>query len=221
MYKYAIPSSCRLRMFKLKRDSIAIHRGNCKQISTGPELTHSLKMASLYQQTIPVFIKYLKAMDGILVKGEKYADENEVKHDDMINYRIVPDMRGLAYQVQSCSNTARFVLSRVGKIPHVAMEDNETTFAELRERVARTIKILEEFDPKALDRPGDEALVMETRAGKFSFTCQTYISEFAIPNFHFHLSTAYCILRGQKVPLEAWDYLRDVFHKVPDAEEEK
>ncbi|KAH8841363.1 hypothetical protein MCOR27_000945 [Pyricularia oryzae] len=221
MYKYALPSSCRRTMIKLSRDSTAIHRENYTQISTAPKLTKSLKMASLYQQTIPVFIKYLKAMDGLLVKGEKYADENEVAHDDMINYRIVPDMRGLAYQVQSCSNTARFVLSRVGRIPHVPMEDNETTFAELRDRVARTIKVLEEFDAKALDRPADEEVVMETKVGRFGFTCQSYISEFAIPNFHFHLSTAYCILRGQKVPLEALDYLKDVFHTVPAAEEGK
>lgn len=94
MYKYALPSSCRRTMIKLSRDSTAIHRENYTQISTAPKLTKSLKMASLYQQTIPVFIKYLKAMDGLLVKGEKYADENEVAHDDMINYRIVPDMRG-------------------------------------------------------------------------------------------------------------------------------
>lgn len=70
------------------------------------------------------------------------------------------------------------------------------------------------MDPTCIDGKEDEEVVMETKAGNFRFTGQRYISEYALPYFHFHLTSAYCIMRTQGVPLGALDYLKDVFEKV-------
>lgn len=113
------------------------------------------------------------------------------------------------------SNTTKFLCVRVFSAPNIVMEDNETTFAELRARIAQTIEILQAVDPTKLDvkKAAEEPVFMVTPVPTFKFESgQTYLSEFVIPNFHFHLSTAYCILRSLGVPLDAPDYFNGVFH---------
>ncbi|KAJ4386141.1 hypothetical protein N0V93_009034 [Gnomoniopsis smithogilvyi] len=171
-------------------------------------------MTSLYKQSIPVLIKYLDNLSVIVGKGKSFADEKDIKHEEVIGFRLVPDMRGLDYQVQSCCNTAKFVASRVGGAEDVFFEDEEKTFDELTERITKTIEVLKKVDPKGFEGKEDEEVLMESKMGTFRFTGQRYVSEFAIPNFHFHLSTAYCILRHQGVPLSAFDYMKGVFEKV-------
>jgi len=132
----------------------------------------------------------------------------------VLEHRLAPDMKGLAYQVQSCSNTCKFLATRVAGMEVEVFPDDETTFEQLGERIDKTIKVLEAIDPKKMDGMEDKDVIMNIPYGTFKFTGYTYVSEFVIPNFHFHLSTAYCILRQLGVPLEATDYLRDVFVKI-------
>ncbi|RGP79262.1 transcription factor [Fusarium longipes] len=171
-------------------------------------------MTTLYQQTIPVMVKYLKNFSAMLQKGAKFCEEKNLKHEEMLSYRLISDMRGLPYQVQSCSNTAKFVASRFGAENVPIFEDNEQTFEELQERIAKTVEILESVDPNLLNGKEETEILMESKMGTFRFTGQRYISEYVIPNFHFHLTSAYCIMRTQGVPLGAFDYLKDVFEKV-------
>lgn len=120
----------------------------------------------------------------------------------------------LDYQVQSCCNTAKFLAARVSGTESVFFEDNEKTFDELQERIAKTVQLLQKVDAKSFDGKEDKEVIMETKMGNFRFTGQRYVSEYALPNFHFHLTTAYCILRHLGVPLGALDYLKDVLEKV-------
>lgn len=107
------------------------------------------------------------------------------------------------------------MIQRLGPHEVPVLEDNETTFEELQERIKRTIEILETAKPEALDAMADKEVIMETKMGNFRFaTGQDYVSLYAIPNFHFHLTTAYCIMRHLGVPLGAFDYMKDVFEKV-------
>ena len=94
------------------------------------------------------------------------------------------------------------------------VEDNEETFEQLQARIKRTIEILDSVKPSDLDGKEEKEFIMELKMGNFRFTGQSYLSEMVIPNFHFHLSTAYCIVRHLGVPLSAIDYLKDVFEKV-------
>lgn len=124
----------------------------------------------------------------------------------------------LAYQVQSTCNTVRMALERLGKQEHVVVEDNEKTFAELQERIASTIKWLEQYPADDIEKAGspNDSLLMETRAmGNFHFdTRQRYVSEYVSPWIFFHISTAYAILRKEGCPVGAFDFLKDVFVKA-------
>ncbi|KAL6925287.1 hypothetical protein FSHL1_002532 [Fusarium sambucinum] len=171
-------------------------------------------MTTLYQQSVPVLVKYLKNLSFMLQKGAKFCEEKSLKHEEMLSYRLISDMRGLPYQVQSCSNTAKFVASRFGAPNIPIFEDNEETFEQLQERIAKTVEILESVDPDLINGKEDLEIIMESKMGNFGFTGQRYITEYVIPNFHFHLTSAYCIMRTQGVPLGAFDYLKDVFEKV-------
>ncbi|CEF84254.1 hypothetical protein FGSG_06522 [Fusarium graminearum PH-1] len=177
-------------------------------------------MTTLYQQSIPVLVKYLKNLSFLLQKGATFCEEKSLKHEEMLSYRLISDMRGpvpsphLPYQVQSCSNTAKFLVSRFDAPNIPTFEDNEETFEHLQDRIAKTIEVLENVDPDVINGKEDVEIIMETKFGNYRFTGQRYISEYAIPNFHFHLTSAYCIMRTQGVPLGAFDYLKDVFEKV-------
>jgi hypothetical protein len=96
----------------------------------------------------------------------------------------------------------------------ITLEDNEETFEQLQGRIDRTIEILEGVAPDSMDGMEDKEVIMETKMGNFRFTGQRYVSEYAIPNFHFHLTSAYCIMRHLGVPVGAFDYLKDVFEKI-------
>lgn len=98
----------------------------------------------------------------------------------------------------------------------VTLEDNETTFTELQDRITRTIDILRNVDEKAMDSKVNEPVIMKTKMGDFKFESgQQYFSDYTLPNFHFHLCSAYCILRHLGVPIGAFDYLGgDTFQKV-------
>jgi hypothetical protein len=116
------------------------------------------------------------------------------------------------------SNTAKFFCTRVLLLPEIYLDDTESTFEELQARITRTIEILRSVDEAGLDgkKVAEEPVIMKTgKMGDFKFESgQAYLSEYAIPNFHFHMTTSYCILRHLGVPLGAFDYMSDVFHKV-------
>lgn len=127
----------------------------------------------------------------------------------LIQYRLV-------YQVQCCSNTAKFLAVRIGGMENVVLEDNETTFEQLYARIERTVQILESLDPHCMDGAETKEIILETSFGKFQFGGQEYVTMFAIPFFHFHLSTAYCVIRKMGVEIGALDYMKDVFHRVEE-----
>ena len=122
----------------------------------------------------------------------------------------------LAFQVQSCSNTAKFLAHRVGGAENVIFPDDETTFEQLHARINRTIEILESLEENSMDGAETKEIILQTGMGNFQFTGQDYVTMFVIPNFHFHLSTGYCLLRSMGVDVGALDYMKDVFHKVEE-----
>ncbi|KFY44493.1 hypothetical protein V494_01450 [Pseudogymnoascus sp. VKM F-4513 (FW-928)] len=174
-------------------------------------------MTSLYDQSIPVLIKFFNNLSQILDKSIAYADEKGIAHEELLTARLRDDMKPLPFQVQSISNASKFLCVRAFGMENIVLEDDETTFPELQARIAKTIEILKSVDPAKIDakKAVEEPIIMETKIGNFRFESgQAYLSEFVIPNFHFHLSTAYCILRNFGVPIGAMDYLNGVFNKV-------
>lgn len=160
-------------------------------------------MPSLYATTIPGFLHSLGALSKILDKGRAFADENGIAHDEMTGARLAPDMLPLTGQIQRASDTARFVAVRVGGIAPQPMADEEKTFDELQQRINATRDYLKAVPADSFD--GKEEI--EVKAAGQIFNGVTYVTFFAVPNFYFHVATAYDILRHKGVPVGKRDFL--------------
>lgn len=162
---------------------------------------------SLYDITIPVFIRGFASLEAILEKGRGFADEKGIAHTELTEARLFADMLPLTGQIQRASDTARFVAVRVAGIEAVAMADEEKTFDDMLARIRATVDYLDKVDANSFDGAEEKAVVVTTRRGELNFTGTTYVLQFALPNFYFHMTTAYDILRHKGVPLGKADFL--------------
>lgn len=121
--------------------------------------------------------------------------------------QLIADMGGLPYQIQRVSDTAKGVAVRAGGVSPVSLPDNETTFAQLQERIQKTLDILESIKEADMNASEEKEIVLPSRAGEIKMTGKEYILKFAIPNFFFHVCMAYAILRKEGVDVGKSDYL--------------
>jgi hypothetical protein len=163
---------------------------------------------SLYDITVPVFIRSFGNLRAILEKGRAFADGNGMTHEELTAARLFPDMLPLTGQIQRASDTARFVAVRVAGAEAVSMADEERNFDDMQARIAATVDYLQKVDAASFDGAEGREVVMKTQAGELRFTGTSYILQFALPNFYFHVTTAYDILRHKGVPLTKPDFLR-------------
>ena len=162
---------------------------------------------TLYDITVPVFIRAFGNLTEILRKGEAFADEKGIAHKELLETRLVHDMYPLTAQIQRASDTAKFVPVRVGQIESIAMADDEVTFADLHARIEKTVAFLNSVDPASMADRDDAEVILKTRSGETKFTGKSYVLGFALPNFYFHVATAYAILRHKGVPIGKMDYI--------------
>ncbi|MGN6279184.1 MAG: DUF1993 domain-containing protein [Sphingomonas sp.] len=164
-------------------------------------------MPSLYDITIPVFIRGFDTLSAILEKGRDHAREQGWDESELTEARLIADMAPLTAQVQRCSDTAKGLAVRIGQVENVAMADEEVTLDDLQARIAKTVQFLRAVPREAFDGRDEAEVVLPTPSGDIPFTATTYAVGFAIPNFYFHLTTAYALLRMKGVPIGKLDYL--------------
>ena len=158
---------------------------------------------SLYQSSIPGFIAMLTNISDWLDKGAAHTDEA-----GLLEARLAPDMFALPRQIQIASDSAKGAAAKLTGTEAPAMPDTETSFAELKARCAKTIAYLQSIDAAAYDAGADREVVLTfPNGGGMKFDGTTYLSGFVIPNFYFHASMVYAILRAQGVPMSKFDYL--------------
>lgn len=116
-------------------------------------------------------------------------------------------MAPLIAQIQRASDTAKFTAVRVGQVDNLTMEDTEQSFGELQTRITRTIAFLKSVPLGSMDNQEDAEVILTTPSGAIPFTGRSYVLNFALPNFFFHVTTAYAILRHKGVPVGKLDYL--------------
>jgi uncharacterized protein len=157
---------------------------------------------SMYRASIPVFIRALTNLSAILKKGEAHAGSTS-----FIDARLAPDMLTLAGQVQRASDAAKAGAARLAGIDNPSFPDTEKTFAELQARIKKTVDFLQGVKAAQID--GSEQKTIEMKAGgrELKFTGLDYLLGFALPNFYFHVTTAYAILRHKGVQIGKMDYL--------------
>lgn len=162
---------------------------------------------SLYDVSVPVLVRGLGNLSALLEKGRAFADETGLDHAVLLEARLAPDMAPLPYQVQRASDTAKGLAVRVGQVASLAMADEETSFAELQQRIAATIAFLDAVPADSMDGREGAEILLTTPSATISFTGTSYVLGFALPNFFFHVTTAYALLRHKGVPVGKMDYL--------------
>ncbi|KLU85563.1 hypothetical protein MAPG_04586 [Magnaporthiopsis poae ATCC 64411] len=163
---------------------------------------------TLYESSGAVFEKGLKALDAILSKAEAHAAEQGINADTYPAEKLIEGMLPLSFQVQVVSNTTKKWIQRITGAELNEWEDNETTMAQLHARVKKTLDLLATVDAAAVN--GKEDNIVELQMGKLgtrNMPAKEYTLNYAVPNFFFHLQTAYAILRAKGVPLGKPDYL--------------
>lgn len=163
---------------------------------------------SIHSMTVPVLINAMKNLTHLLTKAEAFAEAKKIDPSVVIEARLALDMHPLRRQIQSVSDTAKGAVARLTGTDIPAMADTETTFAELKERLAKTIAYVESVDPALFDGAESRDVVLKLPGREIPFTGYSYTVGFVIPNLFFHVATAYAILRHHGVELGKNDYLR-------------
>jgi hypothetical protein len=161
----------------------------------------------MYQASIPVFVRALSNLSHVLQLGEKHAKAKQVTDEVMLQSRLVADMLPLARQVQIAADTAARGAARLAGVEPQSFEDNETSFADLQSRIARTIDYVKSFAPEQIDGSETREVVLKTRSGEQKFEGQAYLLHYSIPNLFFHCTTAYAILREAGAEIGKQDFL--------------
>ena len=161
----------------------------------------------LYDLTVPAFLRGLRVLSTLLDKGAAFAAEQGIDPATLTGARLIEDMRPLTAQVQLATDSAKGAVIRIGELEPFPLPDTEETFAELQDRIARTIAFLESVPRDRIDGREEATVILKTPRGEFPFTGRSHVLTFSLPNFYFHLTTAYALLRQAGVPLGKLDYL--------------
>ncbi|MGR9108224.1 MAG: DUF1993 domain-containing protein [Gammaproteobacteria bacterium] len=162
---------------------------------------------SMYQASIPVFIRMLTNCDQILDKALAHAEAKNIDPAVLVQMRLYPDMFPLSRQVQIASDMAKGCAARLAGQEPPKYEDTETTFSELKARIEKTIAFLKSFSPDQIDGSEDRAVVLNFGPKTFTFQGLPYLLHFVLPNFYFHLTTTYAILRHGGVEIGKMDFV--------------
>jgi uncharacterized protein len=162
---------------------------------------------SIYDQLVPVFSQMLSALDKVLSKAEADATARKIDLDVFVNGRLAPDMLPLVRQIQIMTDQAKGCASRLAGQEPPKWADDEKTFADLHARVAKTLAHLKSFKPEQFDGAETRSVELKFPNATFNFTGKDYLLTFVTPNFYFHYTTAYAILRHNGVPIGKGDFL--------------
>ena len=163
---------------------------------------------SMYRASIPIFLQMLPALSGVLDKGLAFAAAKKVEPSVLLNSRLAPDMFPLIRQVQLASDFAKSVAARLAGQEPPKFPDTEATFDELKARIAKTLAYLKEFKVSQIDGSEEKDITITLGGQPRSFKGENYLIGFGLPNFFFHVTTAYAILRHNGVDIGKGDYMR-------------
>lgn len=162
---------------------------------------------SMYQASVPRFINILSNLSGILDKAQAHADANKIDATALTTYRLYPDMFAMARQVQIACDTAKGAVARLAGVDIPVNEDTEQTLTELKKRIATTIAFVQSIQPEQIDGSEDNEITLRRGEKSTTYKGMQFLLGHALPNFYFHVTTAYNILRRNGVPVGKRDYL--------------
>lgn len=165
---------------------------------------------SMYQASIPVFLRMLGNLSAILDKAAAHAEAKKINETVFITARLAPDMLALSNQIQIASDSAKGCAARLAGIEVPSYADTETTFPELKARIEKTVAFLKSIKPEQIDGSEERNINIKQRTRELNLPGQAFLLHYAMPNFYFHVTTAYAILRHNGVEIGKMDFLGSV-----------
>ena len=162
---------------------------------------------SIYDISIPVFIRGLTNLSTILDKAAAHAAAKKFEPSVLVHTRLYPDMLALKNQVQIACDNVKGAAARLAGVEVPKHEDNEATLEDLKGRIAKTLEFLRSIKPEQLQGAESRAIELKLPNRSLNFTGLTYLTHFVLPNLYFHISIAYALLRSSGVEIGKMDYL--------------
>jgi len=162
---------------------------------------------SMYQASIPVFVRALGNLSHILDKGAAFAEAKKIDPSVLVTARLAPDMFPLSRQVQIATDSVKGAAARLAGVEIPSYADNEASFPDLQARLAKTVDFLNGFKASQIDGSETKPVSLKIRGRDTSFQGRDYLLTFVYPTLFFHVSTAYAILRHNGVEIGKMDYL--------------
>ena len=163
--------------------------------------------SNLHQASVGVFVQYLTSLSTILAKAAAHAEAKKIDPAVFVNARISPDMFALARQVQIATDHAKGACARLANVDVPSFADTEISLPELQQRITKTIEFIKDLKPAQFDGASDRDVTLTIAGQKHSWKGSIYLSHFALPNFFFHATTTYNILRHNGVEVGKRDFL--------------
>ena len=163
----------------------------------------------LYEMTVPQFTKMLRNLNSILDKAVLNAEARKYEVEVLLNSRLAPDQFNLIRQIQIACDSAKNCIAKVTAKDTPVYEDNEKTLPELKARINKTIEYINSFNPNEINEFEQIKISQPRWEGKYLFPLE-YVCEYSIPNFYFHITTAYSILRHNGVEIGKKNYLGEL-----------
>lgn len=167
-------------------------------------------MPALYDVSVPVFDALLGNLSTLLERGAAHAAAKGYDPQALLQARLYPDMFPLVRQVQIACDAAKFGVARIAGVEAPRYDDAERTFDELRARIDKTRAFIRSVPRDRIDGAESRRIEVPVRQQTYAFDAQTFLTRWAMPNFHFHLVTAYDLLRHNGVEIGKRDYLGEV-----------
>ena len=163
---------------------------------------------SMYAASVPLLTQMLQSLDAILAKAAQHANDRKIDPAALLQARLYPDMFPLVRQVQVASDNAKGIAGRLAGVDIPSFADTEQTFEELHARITKTLEFLKTITPEQVNGSEErDVVVYQGRPYEMRFKGQTYLIHYGLPNFLFHVTTAYAILRHNGVEIGKDDYI--------------
>jgi hypothetical protein len=162
---------------------------------------------SMHSASLPIFTRMLGNIAQWLDKAEAHAQAKKFEPEVYLATRLAPDMLPFTRQIQMACDACKFGFARLAGLDAPRFEDNEASFAELRERIRKTLDFLQSVPAAQIDGTEDKDITVPRRAGPIVLKGEFYLKHFVLPNFFFHVTTTYALLRHNGVDLGKNDYL--------------
>ncbi len=163
---------------------------------------------SMHKAAVASFQKHLHALDGILDKAAAFAEAKKIDPAVLLSARLYPDMFNLKKQIQEACMFASTATARLAGLPIPSPANDEATIADLKSRIAATLAFLDTVKPEQMADSGAKSYTLKVGPNEMTFTGEDYLMHFALPNFYFHCTTAYGILRHNGLAIGKRDFMR-------------